>query len=786
MIRKFILHIFSLVAALHSMHGQQIMVSGYVSDKESGEKLPFTNIYITELKKGVTANKYGYFRLFLPSKKLFHLQITHLGYQPKTIPVFSGKDLTLNVELIRGEYLDEVSIKYYSSVIKTKNSEKYSLSPLEISRLPSLSGEADILKAYTYLPGIMSSSEGSSKLIVRGGSPEQNLVLLDDVPLYYITHLGGFVSVFDPETIAGSQLIKGGFPAKYGNRLSSILDISMREGNQNHSNTVLSLSLLSAKLFREGPIGKHLTYMISFRRMLYDLLMRPVIYWSTDGTLSSGYYFYDFNTKWSFRPNSKDVWNISAYAGEDVFYVKLHPERENVGGSQGDFSSDYRKRWGNSMIALRWRRLWKEKLESISVLSYAKYRFLFKNKSENNSTSFFSETLFLSSIQNWRLSSRMLYYYNEHNRLETGMELSFQQFVPAVQQIHNNSSSTQWHNQSYSQRAWNTSFFAELHRDTEMINFNAGFRFNLMNVENKVLYFPEPRLYLYFKILPSAGIKLSYSSMSQNIHLLSTNGLGMPVDFWLPATSLAPPETSGQIAAGFHVFLNPFTLDISGYVKNTKHLIIYKPGRSFLNFPEHWEDLIYTEGNGSSKGLEILLEAKQKKNFGWISYTLSNTLWKFKEINNGSPFPSHYDIRHKIDIMYNRKLNKFWDLSVVWQFMSGRPVTMAIAKYGILGPAEEFQSGQSTFQLNEAYLFSDFNGVRTKAYHRLDVGLTYTRQKKHGKARWKFNIINAYNRKNAYFYFFTDKKVSEDTYRITLKQFTLFPLFLSVGYSRSF
>jgi len=519
--------------------------------------------------------------------------------------------------------------------------------------------------------------------------------------------------------------------------------------------------------------------------MLYDLFMKPIMYWSTDRTLTSGYYFYDFNTKLSYWQNEKNVWNIALYAGEDVFTVKTHSIFQNNGDTQQEYKSLYRKKWGNRKAAVHWRHINNEKWETISILSYVDYGFLFKNKTENEKEAFFSETFFSSGIKDLRLNLRTVYFYNEKGHLETGIELSRYKFTPYVVLFQNSGYTSSENKKNYSSSSHLVAFFMEHHLKKNKLYINTGVRLNFVHAPDYLFYFPEPRLHILYQISPSISLTANYSRMSQNLHLLSTNGPGLPVDFWLPATKKAPPETSEQVSSGLRFLFQQHTVDINFYYKNMDQLIIYKPGKTFENFPNSWEELIFTGGTAKSKGLEILFEIKKSNTSTLLGYTLSSSKWKFKEINNGSPFPSPYDIRHKIDLLYNRKINASWDFSLVWQFLSGRPINMAIAKFGIMAPSEQLDEVSQFYSFTEAYLYAPYNSFRTKVYHRLDVGLTYTRLKKRGEERWKINIINVYNRKNVYFYFLQDEQ-TENGYTTTLKQFTLFPFFPSLGYTRSF
>ena len=772
---------------------KDIIVSGYVQDKQTGEKIIDVNVYIPELQLGTTTNEYGYYSISIPKNKKLDLLVGYVGYQTEKIKIFTKTNLIVNVELTPDNSLETVELytKKQKKNITGKDVSSLQLSVGQVKQLPAIGGEPDLMKAFQLLPGISSGKEGSSDLFVRGGSPDQNLILLDDVPLYYVNHLGGFVSVFNVDAINHMKLIKGGFPAKFGNRLSSVVDIQMKEGNKHKRAGNFSIGLLNAKLSLEGPINKKMTYMISGRRLLYDLIMFPISYIGTDRTSSFGYYFYDFNGKISYHINNKNHLNFSIYGGDDIFSIRNYKDRDNVSSSQGDKESKYKKKWGNKLVAIRWHSVLSAKTEMISVLSYSKYRFNISKTTQ--SERFDNNSFFLSDIQDLRLKNMFNINLSKHYKLNLGDEISYHWFNPSVQsvkQTEDNILVKDITNSSFKQQTLHYNFYVENKINIgKRLFVNLGLRNSNLNINGKTFTSIEPRLLFNFKLNKSTSLKGAYTQMQQNLHLLSTTGLGMPIDLWLPATQLAPPENSTQYVFGFSKDLkkNRLRLDIETYYKTIDNLITYKPGASFQQISEHWEEKILNNGKGTSYGIEFLLQKKSGKHTGWISYTWSKTDRKFSGINQGEAYPFRYDRRNDISIVYNYNFNKNISFSATWNYGTGYPFSMAVYKfYGISNLSYFEGNTDDLFEYTVAYKNSKPNAFRMKDFHRLDIGVNFVKQKKHGIRTWNFSIINVYNRKNPYFYYLGEEKIAENKYKTVLKQLTLFPFLPSFSYSYKF
>ncbi len=785
---KRLLLIVALSAIINATAQPNINITGQVYDAQTGEKLINADIIVPELHLHTATNEYGHFAFRMPKGKKITLTASYVGYESKTINLQSAKDTRIKIDLIPNNNLYvKISVKKQSAVTRPEIST-LQLSPKQIKQLPLLGGEADLMKALQLLPGISSGKEGSSDLFVRGGSPDENLIILDDVPLYYVNHLGGFVSVFDIDAVNSVKLIKGGFPAKYGNRLSSVVDIRLKDGNRSKRSGNISLGLPGAKLSLNGPLGDKTTFMFSGRRSFYDLFMVPVSYIGTEQSFAFGYYFYDITTKISYRPNENNKIGISLYGGDDIFFIRSFKQPQ-TGSNE---NAVYKKKWGNRMLAIHWHSTPTPVTETNTVLSYTQYRFLLDL--QVYSDQFRDGNTFRSNIRDFSLKSMATWYASNLYRMDFGGQISYDYFIPAVAHHRQERQGVQSINslqKSYTRKSINTAVYIENKiRLYKKLKFNLGFRLHLMHIGKQSFLSPEPRLTFTFKPAPFSRIQGGFSVMQQNIHLLSTRGLGIPVDLWMPATRLSPPERSLEYVLGYTKQTpgNKWSISVEAYYKLINHLITYKPGASFSYISKHWEDKVLVNGQGKSYGLEILLQKRAGKHTGWLSYTLSKTDRKFQAINNGNPFPFKYDRRHNLILTYHYQINPHISFSAVWQYGTGYPFTMKTAKFTALDnrffePFNDNQNGM--FEYVEAYKYSSPNAFRMRDFHRLDVSINFEKQKKYGQRIWNITIINVYNRMNPYFYY-TEEEDTPQGEKTVIKQLTLFPFFPSLTYSYKF
>jgi len=759
---------------------QYITISGFISNIENNESI--INAYIIEKQSKTIAlsNEYGFFSIQLKKEtNPYTLIISNVSYKTDTVYLNLAKDTLLKIELSAGKLLNEVEVTANKEIPIERRNEMSILSipARQIEQLPALGGERDIIKAYQLMPGVQSGAEGSSGLLVRGGSKDQNLILIDGAPVYYINHLGGLVSVFNNEAINSSKLIKGGFPARYGGRLSSVLDINMKEGNNKKFGGSASIGLLSAKILLEGPIEKNKSsFLVSYRRLFYDVFMRMVTKLDSQGKSSSGYYFQDLNLKINRDFSAKDKLFVSMYYGDDKM-SNTYKEKENTETQQSEFS----QQWGNLLTSIRWNHLFGNSIFANISSSFTRYRFQTKMESEfkNTDSSQEGNYSFYTGIYDYSIHPNLVYYVSSKYKLRIGAMATYHHFIPGItkQQSFINGNTiidkTISNDKTY---AIETSGYIENDFSFRQFLFNIGFRISNFGVNKKNFLFLEPRILAKYHFGGKHAIEFSFSKMHQNVHLLNSSGVGIPIDFWLPASSYAPPSISTQYALGYSsTFLQKFEFSIEAFYKEMNHLITFKEGESYFGTYNTWEKKIETNGKGSVYGIDVLLQKKTGIITGWIGYTWMKNRRQFDQINNGEAYPYRYDRTHDISVVLNYKASKKIDLSITWVYGTGEALTLPIAKYYIPNPNSPFPE--------EINIYTKKNAFRAKAYHRLDFGVNFRKQKKWGERIWNISIYNHYNRKNPYSYHFSS---DSETGKINLIQQSLFPFIPSVSYTVKF
>ncbi|MFP5471937.1 MAG: carboxypeptidase-like regulatory domain-containing protein, partial [Bacteroidia bacterium] len=706
---------FFLLFLVHNVLWSQnkFNVSGFVEDAETGERLINAYIFNSKSQKGTVSNNYGFYSISLNEGDSVVLIISYVSYQPQKISFVLNENKSYNIKLTSLSTLDEVLVTAEKPIEKRNEMSVVSIPIKQIEMLPTLGGESDILKAIQLMPGVQSGNEGSTGLYVRGGSPDQNLVLLDDVPLYYVSHLGGLVSTFNTDAINSVKLIKGGFPARYGSRLSSVLDIRMKEGNFKKFQGKAMIGMLATKISVEGPIKKDTTsYIISFRRFMYDLLTRPISKIAFENA-SLGYHFYDFNAKINHRISDKDRLFFSFYTGDDRVLVKI---KENSANEK--YKTTSALAWGNRLGALRWNHIYNSKLFSNATLTYTRYRFTteFTNevtdKTTNKTTLLFNS--FNSGISDWNAKIDFDYFISSNVKLTFGGNSIYHIFTPGVQSVKqkgNSVSDVDTTFGDFSLAAWERAAFVESEITfSNRLSANIGLREALYSVNDTNFFSLEPRALLNFLATESLSIKASYTKMQQSVHLLSSSGVGLPTDLWLPATAKVRPSTSIQYALGIAQSIQNglYELSIETFYKKMNNLIEYKAGADIFTSTSDWQNAVEKNGIGLSYGAEFLLQKKQGNNTGWIGYTLSKTTRQFENLNRGKPFNYRYDRRHDISIVYLRKINENIDFSATWVFGTGNAFTLAIARYNVLSENGVYEN---------IHVYDGINTFRMRPYH---------------------------------------------------------------------
>jgi hypothetical protein len=772
-----------LVLYASQAYAQKHTISGNVKDQKSGENLIGASIFNTKTSQGTTTNTYGFYSLTLPGDSI-NIRSSYVGYETRIIKFLLRNDTTLNIELLNGSQLQEVVINA-STEDEIQNTTRMGTIdiPIEqIKSMPALLGEIDVLKVLQLLPGVQSGTEGSSGLYVRGGGPDQNLILLDGVPVYNASHLFGFISVFNADAINHVELIKGGFPARYGGRLSSVIDINMKEGNAKEVKGEGSVGLISSKLTIEGPINDKTSFIVSGRRTYIDLLARPLIKMATKGEETVGYFFYDLNAKINHRINDRNRIYLSTYSGDDKAYAKSKYSSSNEmekWSNQDEFSL----RWGNFTTALRWNSVINKKLFSNVTATYSRYRFNIDVDSReshtqlDSTTTEYYHTTYNSGIRDYAIKLDLDYIPGPNHYIRFGGQAISHLFTPGVLSYR----STEVRDTTLgASRTIAQEFFAYVEDDfliTPRLKVNAGLHASAFYVDQKLYHSLQPRVAMRYLIRPDLSLKASYATMAQYIHLLSNVGIGLPTDLWVPATSNVKPEQSYITSAGAVLNLtNKYELSLEGYYKKMKGLIEYKEGANYLNIESDWQTKVET-GEGESYGTELFLQKKTGKLNGWIGYTLSWTNRTFPNINEGKTFPYKYDRRHDVEVALAYTLKENKEFAMTWVYGTGSAVTLPQSTY-------KYHSDNPNSFYNNQYVnyYDGRNSYRMRAYHRLDFSYTTTKKTKWGERSWSFGIYNIYSRRNPFFLDLSYDKQGNKKFI----QYSLFPLIPSITYRFKF
>ncbi|HPM17644.1 MAG TPA: TonB-dependent receptor [Bacteroidales bacterium] len=775
--------------------GQQSLrhtVSGFVREAGSGELLTGVNVYLPDHRTGTVTNTYGFFSLTLPEADSVEITASYVGFSPQTKKISLREDTELNFDLRPGTLLDEVEISAERAERLSQSARMSTISvPVaQIKNIPSLLGEKDVLKVFQLMPGVQKGSEGSSGLYVRGGGPDQNLIILDDAIVYNASHLFGFFSLFNGDALKSVELTKGGFPARYGGRLSSVLEMNMKEGNKEKWHGEGGIGLISSRLTLEGPLEKNKSsILLSGRRTYVDLIMKPIIRAMEE--TDAGYYFYDLNAKINYDLGRRNKLYLSGYFGKDRFHARY---------DENDLKETAGLGWGNATATFRWNHLFSSRLFSNTSFVFSDYKFgvTYKLKSRIENENFRAE--YFSGIRDLTLKFDLDYLPSPKHSVKAGGAMIFHRFTPYVF-IEIDEPINLKKSRKKISHGLETGLYAE---DTWQLlpdlKLNGGLRFSHFLTGSRQYMFLEPRLSATWKFNGDYALKASYASMNQYIHLISYTGISLPTDLWVPTTERVGPQQSRQVAFGTVRDLKTpdISLSIEGYYKTMNHVLGYKEGASFFQFDEmgdirevNWEDNV-TAGKAWSYGLEFLVHRKAGRFSGWIGYTLSWTQMQFDSLNYGKKFYARYDRRHDISLVGTYRIKKNITLSGTWVYGTGNAVTMPTSVYYApdhldLFPELKPESGlgspfHNIYDVNE---YSRKNNYRMAPYHRLDLGIQFHRQKKWGERIWEFSVYNVYNRKNPFFYRFRYLS-SGTTSGALVEQVSLFPVIPSFTYSFKF
>jgi outer membrane receptor protein involved in Fe transport len=761
-------------------------ISGYIKDSLNGETLIGATIVVQGQTKGISSNLYGFYSITLTEGK-YILICTFVGYRVKAVSIDLRSDTKINFEVLPKAYLAEevvVSSKKRDANVKNAQMGKFTLPIEQIKAIPAFLGEVDLLKTIQFLPGVRNAGEGSAGIYVRGGGPDQNLILLDDAPVYNTGHLFGFFSIFNSDAIKNVTLIKGGMPAQYGGRLSSVLDVSMKEGNNQKFQVDAGIGVIASRLSIQGPIKKNKSsFIVSGRRTYVDAIAKPFIK-SGSQFKGSGYYFYDLNAKVNYIFSDKDRLYLSGYFGRDVF--------DYVNGKQ---SLKFNIPWGNSTGTLRWNHVFNNKLFGNTTAVYNDYNFTF-NAVQND-----FQLKLASGIRDLSLKQDFdLYPYTGH-KLKFGGIYTYHKFTPSVISgkqdstvfTPNNAQIKYGHEAAlYIQDDWEVN---------EKIKINVGLRYSWFqqigpykiyetddngNRTDSTVFGKskavktygglEPRFTMRYALNDETSVKASVTRNLQYIHLVSNAGTTLPTDIWVPSTYKVKPQISWLYAAGlFKNFKdNMYETSVELYYKQMQNQIEYEEGYTPTGLDD--TENHFTFGKGWSYGAEFFVNKTKGRVTGWVGYTLSWTWRKFPKLNFGEKYPAKYDRRNDMSVVAIYELSKKWKLSASFVFGTGNAATLPQRFYIINGI------------LTQEY--SRINEYRLPSYHRLDFAAIMTPKKnlkRKWKSEWVFSVYNLYNRKNPYFVYF-DQTGSplNGTLAIQAKQVSLFPVIPAITWNVKF
>lgn len=779
------IHALAQTEASKATEKPRYTLSGYIKEKGSEELLIGTTVAIPALKTGTISNNYGFYSITL-QEGTYEVLVSYIGYKPKAFKIELNKNIQNDIILEPGSTLSEVVVTDKKDAPRLAEATRMSVIEIpvqQIKDIPALLGEKDVLKVIQLLPGVQKGSEGNSGIYVRGGGPDQNLIILDDAIVYNAFHLFGFFSLFNGDALKSVELTKGGFPARFGGRLSSVIEMNMKEGNKEKLKGEAGIGLIASRLVLEGPIikGKS-SFLVSARRTYVDVVSRPLM--TSDE--KTGYYFYDFNLKANYEIDSRNKIYISGYFGRDRFYSRYK--------SYGD-ESEYGIQWGNATGTLRWNHLFNPKLFGNLAIIASDYRFKLFIKEEYNSEKY--QLDYGSGINDWSAKYDLDYRPNTNHTIKMGAQFIYHTFTPSAVVVLDQAAGENTRN-TVNYYSWENALYAE--DDIKVgtrLRVNPGLRLSHFSTQGENYVRLEPRLSTSYNVKSDLAVKASYAIMNQYIHLLTNTSVGLPTDLWVPSTAQVKPQQSWQLAAGVakDFIEKGFSVSVEGFYKESANIISYKEGASFFDADPTensgtdaptWEDQI-TSGFGKSYGAEFLLQKKAGKFSGWVGYTLSWIKLRFPEINNGEEFFARYDRRHDISVVGIYEIRKASSqrnglkLSGTWVYGTGNAITLPVAEMA----APSHQAGRGNFMIYPQTVpeYTARNAFRMAPYHRMDIGLQVQRQFPKYLRTWEFSVYNLYNRYNPFFY---DIRVDPNTNKASLVQVSLFPIIPSISWNIKF
>jgi hypothetical protein len=790
--------IFFLFFLIPLFNGQNVSLSGTIRDGANGETVAGATILLKPVNKAAASNAYGFYSISVPPGN-YTAVVSYLGYRNEEIAVELKASKSLNVQM-KSEAADieevEIKTKLEANNIESTQMSAVHLQMNEIKKVPAFMGEVDILKTIQLLPGIKNAGDGNTGFYVRGGGPDQNLILLDEAPIYNASHLLGFFSVFNGDAVKDVTLHKGNMPAQYGGRLSSVLDISMKEGNNQRFEVDGGIGVIASRLTVQGPIKKgRSSFIVSARRTYVDVVARPWI--QKSDFRGTSYYFYDLNGKLNFTLGDKDRLFISGYYGKDKFIYS---------DVEGGFNTDIP--WGNASACLRWNHIFNPKLFANTSLVFTNYDFSFGATQQD------FRLVINSGIKDYTAKYDLSYFPNSKHAIKTGVHYTFHTFVPTSVSAQQGSTVFDLGKKIMLYAHDPAIYISDDWDVSPLLKVNVGLRFSNFaqvgpfsrykkdafgKISDTVFYRSgqtvayynglEPRLSARYKLGSRSSLKASYARNFQYIHLASISSVSLPTDIWMPCTEVIKPQESNQYALGIFRNMrdNTYEASIEGYYKTMSNQVEFAEGAQPTDNIYDNPDNAFTFGRGWAYGAEFFVRKNSGRLTGWIGYTLSWTWRQFEAINYGQKFLAKYDRRHDVSFVCNYTANKKITLGLVWVYGSGNRGTLP-----------------NGFFLYEGSLSNDYglrNSYQFIPYHRMDFNLTFTpegRKKTNSNSsddvkRRRFHqsftlsIFNVYNRYNPYFIYLTRQgDFTEGTLKIGAKQVSLFPILPTITWNFRF
>lgn len=798
----------SLSLTLQVFAQKNITISGYATEEETGESLIGASVYITDadgtIIKGAATNTYGFFSISTaPQSGQFFLKSQYVGLNEYTQEITLDKDISVKIALASNTVVKQevvVTAQKANANVEAVQMGTVEMEMETIKELPAFMGEVDILKTIQLLPGVQSGGEGNTGFYVRGGGPDQNLILLDEAVVYNAAHLFGFFSVFNGDAVKNIELTKGGMPAQYGGRLASVLDISMKEGNMREHHAEGGIGIISSRLTVQGPLKKDTaSYIISARRTYADVLATPFIP-DTSDFKGSSYYFYDINMKVNYRMSDKNRLFFSTYFGRDVF---------SYTNEEAGFGAKIP--WGNAMASLRWNHLFNNKLFVNTSLIFSDYQFEFEAGQQD-----FNLKLF-SGIRDWNLKMDYTWIPGTKHNVKFGINYIYHTFTPSNVSAQAGDYTFDLGEvvRMYAHDA--AIYISDDWEITDRLQVNAGLRGTMFQqigpfdryIKNEVdqivdtvhyggvndpnpifkllidggLNEPvvtyrniEPRLAIRYKLGETSSVKASYTHNYQYIHLASLSSLSLPTDIWVPSSTLVQPQKGIQYAVGYfrNFFHDNFETSVELYYKTMENQVEYKEGATpGVNVADN-PDNAFTFGNGKSYGAEFFFKKSKGDWQGWIGYTISRTTRQFPDINLGKEYFAKYDRRHDLSFTLTYKLSEKITLSGVFVYATGNSITPPARRY--------LFNGQVVTE------YAERNSYRIAPYHRADISATfYGKKTKKFQSNWNVSVYNLYSRANPFFiYLDTEGNIPDGTLQFKAFQVSLFPILPSVTWNFKF